>query len=251
MKRFLVAAVGVVALGIAGHASAADLPPTQPYTRAPPVIIPAFYDWSGFYTGLNGGWGTGRNCWDRYTPGGAFVAAEGCHTASGGFGGGQIGYRLQASSFVFGIEVQGDWAVFRGSNVSLNTPAHTNTTHIDSFGLFTGHVGYAFNTVLLYVKGGAAITGDRFSIVTNPGNIVTATAATTSRWSGTVGAGVEFAFIPDWSVAVEYDHLFTQDKPTTFVAAGAFVQLDRLRQNADMVSVRINYRWGGPVIAKY
>jgi outer membrane immunogenic protein len=26
---------------------------------------------------------------------------------------------------------------------------------------------------------------------------------------------------------------------------------DDIRQNADIVTVRVNYRWGGPVIAKY
>ena len=34
----------------------------------------------------------------------------------------------------------------------------TNQTKIDAIGLFTGQVGYAWNNVLLYVKGGAAVT---------------------------------------------------------------------------------------------
>ena len=37
-----------------------------------------------------------------------------------------------------------------------------NQTKIDAIGLFTGQVGYAWNTVLWYVKGGAAVTHDRY-----------------------------------------------------------------------------------------
>ena len=78
------------------------------------------YDWSGFYIGANGGWGSSRKCWDIINTGaGAFVVAEGCHDATGGIAGGQIGYRWQAGTWVFGLEGQGNWADFKGSNISL------------------------------------------------------------------------------------------------------------------------------------
>ncbi len=44
----------------------------------------AMYDWSGFYIGANGGWGSSHKCWDFTTPAGAFIFAEGCHDATGG-----------------------------------------------------------------------------------------------------------------------------------------------------------------------
>src|SRR6266700_2041723 len=62
MKKFLLATVGLVALGMAAPASAADLA-ARPYTKAPPMVA-AIYDWSGFYVGANGGWGSSRNCWE-------------------------------------------------------------------------------------------------------------------------------------------------------------------------------------------
>jgi outer membrane immunogenic protein len=37
------------------------------------MAIPVLYDWSGFYIGLNGGWGQAHNCWDFLTPAGAVV----------------------------------------------------------------------------------------------------------------------------------------------------------------------------------
>lgn len=250
MKKFLLGAIGLVALGVAAPASAADL--GRPYSKAPPPMMAAIYDWSGFYIGLNGGWGSSRKCWDNTTPAGVFVAAEGCHNATGGVAGGQAGYRLQSGAWVFGLEAQGDWADLHGRNISLFAPANTNRTRIDAFGLFTGQVGYAFNTALLYMKGGAAVTADRYDQWQTVGNAPASTGTADNRWGGTVGAGLEFAFAPNWSAAVEYDHLFMGNKLTTFTTpAGAFSGTDRIRQDVDLVTVRVNYRWGGPVVAKY
>ena len=107
MKRFLVAATVAAALGAATHASAADL-------AAPvPAMTDVGYDWSGFYIGANGGWGSSHSCWDA-----PFVGSEGCHNATGGTAGAQLGYRWQHNDWVFGLEAQGDWADLEGSNVS-------------------------------------------------------------------------------------------------------------------------------------
>ena len=67
-----------------------------------------------------------------------------------------------------------------------------------------------------------------------------------------VGAGIEFGFAPNWSAGIEYNHLFMQDRNYAFVTpAGVAFGNDRIRQDVDLVTVRVNYRWGGPVIAKY
>lgn len=249
MKKILIAASLIAASAAA--ANAADLA-GRPYTKAPAPMIAALYDWSGFYIGANGGYGTSRKEWDFTTPGGLFVADEGSHDATGGVAGGQIGYRWQSSAWVFGIEGQGDWANLRGSNVSLAFPAFTNRSKINAFGLLTGQVGYAFNNALLYVKGGAAVTGDRFASRTTVGNVLAATSGDQTRWGGTVGAGLEYGFTPNWSAAVEYDHLFMGDKLTTFTRpAGVFFGTDRIQQDVDLVTVRVNYRFGGPVVARY
>jgi outer membrane immunogenic protein len=252
MKKFLLGTVGLVALGMAAPASAADLA-ARPYTKAPPMVA-AIYDWSGFYIGANGGWGSSRKCWDLTNNGGAIItpiAAEGCHDASGGTAGGQIGYRWQASAFVFGLEAQGNWADFKGSNSSLFFPATVNQSKIDAFGLFTGQIGYAWNNALLYVKGGAAVTGDKYrSFNTATGLVID--SANETRWGGVVGAGVEFGFAPNWTVGVEYDHMFmgTQDVRFAF-PSGTFSATDRVRQDVDLATVRVNYRWGGPVVQRY
>src|SRR5690242_19574228 len=152
---------------------------------------------------------------------------------------------------VFGVEGQGYWADFSGSNVSTSFPADVNRSKVDAFGLITGQIGYAWNNVLLYAKGGAAVTGNHFSVLSTATGAELASANDT-RWGGTIGAGLEVGFAPNWSVGVEYDHLFMGSRNiTALTPGGAFSATDRIRQDVDVGTVRVNYRWGGPVISKY
>jgi len=256
MKKILLSAIAGVVL--ATPALGADLP-ARPY-KAPLPMMAALYDWSGFYIGLNGGGGWGHKCWDLINDGGGPIplAAEGCHDATGGTFGGQIGYRWQAGSWVFGLEAQGNWANFRGDNASLLDPLDTrNRSQIDAFGLFTGQIGYAINNALLYLKGGAAVTSDKYTGIDIPTGIAF-DRATETRWGGVVGVGVEYAFIPNWSLAFEYDHLFMGTRDVSLLATGAFGAvagslsgIDSIHQNVDLFTVRVNYRFGGPVVARY
>jgi outer membrane immunogenic protein len=254
MNKFLPATVGLVALAMAAPASAADLA-ARPYTKAPPPMVAPIYDWTGFYIGANGGWGQAHNCWDFLTVTGAIVR-DGCTNASGGVVGGQIGYRWQAASWVFGLEAQGDWADLKRTRISLIDPTLSTTSKIDAFGLFTGQIGYAWNAALLYVKGGAAVTGNRFTVFDTLTGIGLASLSST-RWGGTVGVGFEYGFAPNWSVGVEYDRLFMGNGNNTnnFVFVRPLVAgVSRINEDVDMVTVRFNYRFGGfggPVVGRY
>ena len=174
--------------------------------------------------------------------------------------GGQFGYRWQASNWVFGVEAQGDWANLKGSNISLGNPSVTNRSQVDGLGLFTAQAGYAFSNVLVYLKGGAAVAADKYNGLGTASGIAFDQAKET-RWGGTVGAGVEFAFAPNWSAGVEYDHLFMGNANNTFVstgmgpnnnvAAGVADRIVNIRQDVDMVTARISYRWGNPTGPRY
>ena len=120
MKKFLLGTVGLLALGMAAPASAADM--AALLYKAPPPVVAPIYDWTGFYIGGNGGWGQSRNCWD-FVDAAGFAFANGCRERSGGLVGGQIGYRWQASHWVFGLEAQGDWADLSNTRISLFDPA--------------------------------------------------------------------------------------------------------------------------------
>ena len=250
MKKLLLSTSGLFALALSSPAFAADL--SAPVYKGPPAMIPAVYDWGGFYFGANGGWGNQHRCFDATDPTGVFVAAEGCHDASGAVAGGQVGYRWQSSGWVFGLEFQGDWTGLSGSNASQAFPGFTNKSRLNAFGLLTGQVGYSWNNALLYVKGGAAFTNNSEQILVTATSTVVGVSTTDVRWGATAGAGFEYAFTPNWSAAVEYDHLFVSNRLTNFTTpGGSFFGTDNIRGDADLVTVRLNYRWGGPVIAKY
>src|SRR5438105_7281512 len=254
MRRFAVIGVELLSIvGFMGSATAADLP-ARTYIKAPVIVAPV-YDWSGFYIGLNGGGASSHECWNLTSDNGVALAntpREGCHNATGGLVGGQIGYRWQSANWVFGIEAQGDWANLTGSSASLTAIIpFNNQTKTDAIGLFTGQVGYAWNNVLWYVKGGAAVTDNKYS------NAFTATGvvynqASDTRWGAAVGTGIEFGFAPNWSVGVEYDHLFMGNPNVTFPASNiAVTRSDNIRQDVDIGTVRVSYRFGGPAVAKY
>src|SRR5882672_2334290 len=252
MKKFLLATIGLAALvGMAAPASAADM---AVKARPAPVLAP-IYDWTGFYIGANGGWGQNRSCWNFVDPLGV-AFAEGCRERSGGLAGGQIGYRWQANQWVFGLEAQGDWADLTSTRVSVINPTLSTRAKTDGIGLFTGQIGYAWNAALLYVKGGAAVTSNRFSIFNNITGIELA-AASSTRWGGTVGVGFEYGFAPNWSFGVEYDHLFLGDANNSFSIVNpnvVGVLNSRITQDVDMVTLRVNYRFGGygaPIAARY
>jgi outer membrane immunogenic protein len=247
MKKFLLGTVGLVALGMSAPALAADMAVKAP----PPPVVAPIYNWGGFYIGGNGGWGQSRDCWGLVPVAGA-VIPNGCITASGGVVGGQLGYRWQSGGWVFGLEGQGDWADLRTSRISIFNPAFTTSAKVDGIGLFTGQIGYAWNASLFYVKGGGAVTSNRFDVLSAGVGVA---ASTSTRWGGTVGVGWEYGFAPNWSAGIEYDHLFMGTSNNSFsvvnpLLAGA---LNRISQDVDMVTLRINYRfgWDNPLVAHY
>jgi outer membrane immunogenic protein len=254
MRRLSI--VGVVLLGFVSPASAADLP-ARMYIKAPPMDPPV-YNWTGFYIGLNGGSAPSHECFTITNDNGRAVTprSEGCHNATGAVVGGQIGYRWQSTNWVLGVEAQGDSTNLKGSSSSLVAIIpFINQTKVDAIGLFTGQVGYVWNNVLVYVKGGAAVTHNNYSSFFPVGNNFAAAGvpfnlASDTRWGGAAGGGLEIGFAPNWSVAFEYDHLFMGNPNVTFPATSIAVgRSDNIRQGVDMGTVRVNYRFGGPILA--
>jgi len=252
MKKLWLGTVGLASLGMVGSAPAADMAVKAP----PPAPLPIIYNWSGFYIGANGGWGDSHSCVDLFNAAGTdFVT--GCRDRSGGLIGGQIGYRWQTNQFVFGLEAQGDWADLSSSRVSVFNPALSTNVKTDGIGLFTGQIGWAaWNAALFYLKGGAAVTSNSLTI----SDTVTGTGLVTSsatRWGGTLGVGFEYGFSPNWSFGVEYDHLWMGNSNNSFTATDprlvGFLN-NRISQDVDMITLRVNYRFGGygaPVTARY
>jgi outer membrane immunogenic protein len=102
------------------------------------------------------------------------------------------------------------------------------------------------------------VTDDKYTgTVTTTGALFD--SASETRWGGVVGTGLELGFAPNWSVAVEYDHLFMGNRAITAtstgvlagIPAGSVFRTDSIRQDVDMVTARINFRFGGPAVARY
>ena len=262
MKKVLLGALGLLAFA-AGPAAAADLP-AKVYTKAPAVVPIPIYNWGGFYIGANAGYGWSNRCIDVTAVNLFFVDAEGCRSAGGGVVGGQIGYRWQVTNWVFGLEAQGDWANLRNSNRSVfltsvvGGVADTWTTKTNALGLFTGQVGYAWNNVLWYVKGGAAVANQNWTLFDGATGLGIV-QANRSRWGGTVGTGIEYGVAPNWSVALEYDYLWRVSNSNTYLVPGGILTpagtvtaiTANTRADVNMVTARINYHFGGPIVAKY
>ena len=246
MKVLVAGVIGLAAVGISGAASAADFssraPANVPYA---PVVVATVYDWTGLYVGANGGGATGRVNWNADGFG-----DEGSHDPSGGTFGGQVGYRWQTpSSWVFGVEAQGNWSDFKGSNVSQQFPGQTNQTTIESFALFTGQVGYAWDRTLIYAKGGAAVTDNKY----------TANSTLPPLIGVRCGAGIPLGcharrrrrirlrskLVTRLRRPSSLDGQQGVSSPTGFLIA------DHIKEDVDLFSARVNYKFGGPGVGRY
>ena len=113
---------------------------------------------------------------------------------------------------------------------------------------FTGKVGYAWNNWMLYAKGGAAVQSVDYRYYNTLTGITGGTADET-RWGASVGVGVEWAFTPNWSAGLEYNHMFMGKRDIAFAPAPNVS--DRIRLDTDIFTARVNYRFGGPMMSRY
>jgi outer membrane immunogenic protein len=258
MKKQLLVGAALLA-AMSGAATAADLgrpAPAPVYTKAPPPL--PLYNWTGFYLGGNLGaaWGQ-SNLTDTLT------GLNFSRTSNAVFtGGGQVGFNYQVSSVVFGVEGDFDWLANNNNNgtgVVIAVPGGFNTFTASLNNRWvttlTGRLGWAWDRVLLYGKGGAAWVGNNgFTVtdVTTGASLSGSTSGTTTGW--TAGGGLEWAFANNWSARVEYDFIGLSNR--TFAVALPPIAGDTFttsRNNVQMVTVGLNYlfNWGGPVTARY
>jgi outer membrane immunogenic protein len=243
MKRVLFI-TGAFAIVGSGQALAADLPQPAPIPKAPAPV----YNWSGFYIGGNLGaaW-TGGNFSD---PAGNIFTGSGASTTQF-LGGGQVGANYQFwGGAVIGVEADFDW---------LPNASNTTNAIIDTFGnidslapnnrwltTVTGRLGYAFDRVLLYGKGGAAWVGSSNPTITINGAPFSATINGNSTW--TAGFGVEWAFAGTWSVRAEYDYIALNSQSFTVPAAApvglAGDVFTSNNHNIQFFTAGLNYKFG-------
>jgi outer membrane immunogenic protein len=238
MKRVLMIAGAFALLG-AGQALAADLP--QPIPRAPAAYLPPpVFSWTGFYLGINGGYGFGQSSWNDPIDG-----PTGNFSTSGGLVGGTVGFNYQIGSFVIGIEGDGDWQNVQGTTFSggcAPAPAFGFgggcTTESDWLATIRGRAGFAWDRVLFYGTGGVA-----FGDVQAAAGALPFASGTQTGW--TAGVGVEWAFAPNWTAKIEYLYVDLGNFTCPPTSCGAFPFADTVTFNENIVRAGINYKFGG------
>ncbi len=182
--------------------------------------------WTGFYLGVNGGYGWGAKSSTLNTSASGYgdtAAGTASSTiwSEGGFGGGQLGYNAQRDRIVFGIEADIEGAGIGGRAFSEAVSADGTSvvadawakSSLDWFGTVRGRVGYSFGSYLLYATGGFAFGGVRDSLSQSVTSVNVATPGTSSASSNTTltgyvaGGGFETAIAPSWSVRAEYQYI--------------------------------------------
>jgi outer membrane immunogenic protein len=197
MKPIIVAVVALLA-GM-GRVMAADMPVPQAAPVPPPVYFPAYYNWSGIYLGVNGGYGFGQSKWTNAG------VSTGSFNTNGFLAGGTLGANYQTGSYLVGFEGDIDWSSVQGSSsaaacVALGAAAGTTCqTKSPWLGTARARVGYAFDRLLVFGTGGAAFSG--LEAILNPGGSI---SRGPSQLGWTAGAGVEYAFTDAISGKVEY-----------------------------------------------
>lgn len=217
MKRLTCA--GLALLALTGAAWSADLPP-GPYYKAPAYLPPA-YNWTGFYVGVNGGGGFGYSKWDTTSS----------LNPTGGLVGGTLGYNYQLGAAVLGVEGDIDWAGLSGSTTS-GCPAGC-TTGDSWLSTVRGRLGYAAGRFMPYITGGGAFGNINAS---TPG--LAGGSATNAGW--TAGAGLEFAFLPRWTVKAEYLYV---DLGKFNCGAGCGATVDNVSFSTNLIRAGVNYRF--------
>jgi outer membrane immunogenic protein len=249
-KLFRAAAITTFLVGIGAAANAADLPVAPaPAYKAPAIVAPMF-SWTGFYLGGNLGAG-----WQNGTLTDSFGLFNFNANNNATFvGGGQVGANYQfGGGFVVGIEGDFDWFANDNNSVTVVTPAGTTLTGSNNgrwLTTLTGRLGYAWDRVLFYGKGGGAWVGSNNLTLTDAAGTSVSFSNNNTNTGWTAGAGVEWAFTNNWTARVEYDYVGLSNEsftvPAGFPPATVGDVISTNNRNIQMVTVGVNYlfNWG-------
>jgi outer membrane immunogenic protein len=215
------AAVFIGTLAFTGVAKAADL--YTPTPSAGPIYSSApAYNWTGFYAGINGGYGWGDS--SSSTP---FDVGD----MDGWFAGGQLGYNYQLpSNVVLGLETDLQWSDMDGSTAGPG--GSTITQDLNWFGTVRGRIGYAMGRWLPYFTGGFAYgEGERSTTLTG-------VSESNTHIGYVLGGGVEVGITPNWTGKLEYQYLDFGSETYSSIPADPSVSM-----NAHTVRVGLNYKF--------
>jgi outer membrane immunogenic protein len=247
MKRILFTTVSIGVLGLMSPALAADLPV---YSKAPAIAKP-MYDWSGFYVGVFGGGGFGNHNLNNALGPAGFANFTVNYESSGGLGGVEGGYNWQSGNIVLGIEADGFWSGIKGSDVAQFNAGTLPIGSMDATSLRSGATvrargGIAVDRLLLFFTGGWAYGNFQH---TNTDPVFGIDQFSTHRSGLTAGGGIAYALTDNLIGKFEYRYY---DFGRYERAAPLNAQLPYTVDNTySVVTVGLDFKFGGPVVAKY
>ena len=217
------AAVGGVALACLASlpSRAADVTLAPQPVKAAPGYIPAYFWWTGFYVGATIGGGFGNETF--FDPFGGQSASL---SLSSFLAGGYSGINYQIGSLVIGAE--GDFIGAFSKGTATDPAGDTLKSKVFWTSSLTPRVGWAFDRLLVYGKGGVGFAYHREQIA-GPTIIGVPPAGSAVSVGWTAGAGVEWAVTEHWIARLEYDYFrfpnkgefLTGNFPATFVCVGS------------------------------
>jgi outer membrane immunogenic protein len=207
------------------------------------------YNWSGLYIGgnLGVGWNGGGSISD--TLGSTFTLPS---TNTQFLGGGQIGVNYEFwGGVVVGAEAMFDWLPNTSNTITATSPGGaTASLNINNRWLSTatGKLGYAWDRVLLYGKGGGAWVGTNNPSLTVGGVPVGLSTSNSNNFGWTAGLGVEWAFFNNWSARAEWDYVRLQNQTVTVNPGGiggfAGDVISVNNRNINLFTAGVNYKFG-------
>jgi outer membrane immunogenic protein len=240
MKRILFTTVSLGVLGLMSPALGADLPI---YTKAPAVATP-MYDWSGFYVGVFGGGGYGNHNLNNTLGPAGFANITVNYSSKGGIGGGEAGYNWQSGAVLFGVEGDAFWSDIKGNdNFALGS---NDAADLRWGGTLRARGGITVDRLLLFFTGGWAY-GSLAHTNTDP--VFGIDQFTNNRSGLTAGGGIGYAITDNLLGKIEYRYY-------DFGRYGRSAPLNgQLPYTVDstysVVTLGLDFNFGGPVVAKY
>ena len=250
MKKTVLGALVLTTL--VGPALGADLPAL----KAPPPAAPAF-SWTGFYIGGNLGvaWAEGSLTDSIY--GLTFESG----TGNGMFiGGGQVGFNYQFSTLVVGLEAEFEGFANNHNSRGVFVPALGDPiaviSNYKSTAVLAARLGVAYNNWLFYGKGGGGWIGNGSLTLTDLTTGASTSGLDNNRSVFFAGAGLEWAFVNNWTVKAEFEILNVGNRTFTVPTGAPFLVGDTFTgtRTIQLVKVGFNYlfNWGpGTVTASY
>jgi outer membrane immunogenic protein len=246
-KALAAFAAALFALAGVQVASAADIAARGPY-KAPPAVAPApAFSWTGFYIGINGGYGGNELNYPFQAPV-VGSSGEASLTSSGFLAGGQLGYNWQTGPWVFGVEADIQWSNIKGeldavAGTPLGALSLSAGSELEWFGTARGRIGYAWDRLMVYATGGFAYGSVKTDLNANGGTLGSFAFSTDNNKTGwTAGAGFEYAVTPSVSLKTEY--LYLDLGEDTVFASAPFTMSENT--TVHLVRAGLNWRFTGP-----